>query len=509
MGQVASNPTAAAVAQLRALVGATNPAAPPARAPTPGSPTGAPGANSTTTDPGAPEWLGNSLYFGPHFVLRHPGAATGATAPGNNANALHIISDHVAALAATATARAAESGMAGIGAGTVAAWDAQRHEASDVPGQVSALSTTIQCLVNVKRSSLALVTVPQAIPAAGPSSTPISIPSNRPHASLRFTFDAAVPCTVRVFLAVREKDGKRLVPLSPTDFPAPFAQASYPAGLGHTYDLPRAIDISALQSAVAAHIPPLSPTSPNPSTSPTSFFAKPVPPASPTSASSTSPLYETNELRALRSAALSPPDPLYHLVITVTGTTNPPAASASTVAATDQWTYLVLDHGGDSVRCVKQKLWIGSTPMLLQEIYGFAEAPAAGSPDAAAAAAAMLPECIVCMADAKDTIVLPCRHLCLCKECALLLRKQSHKCPICRQDFHSLLHIARLAKGGGGATAGTGGVVPPSAPNAQDVMKSVDLTTADVGVETGGLRARTRTADDVAAGAAVPGSAGV
>ncbi|KAJ3374978.1 hypothetical protein GGF31_005700 [Allomyces arbusculus] len=500
MGQVASNPTAAAVAQLRALVGATTPAT-PARAPTPGSPTaGAP----AIAEPAAPEWLGNSLYFGPHFVLRHPGAATGAAAPGTNANALHIISDQVAALAATATARAAEAGMAGIGAGTVAGWDAQRHETapeqqSDAPGHVSALSTTIQCLVNVKRSSLALVTDPPAAPTAGPSSAPAS--SGRPRASLRFTFDAVVPCTVRVFLAVREKDGKRLVPLSPTDFPAPFAQASYPAGLGHTYDLPRAIDISALQSAVAAHIPPLSPTSPTTATptSPTTFLAKPVPPpASPASASSTAPLYETNELRAIRSAALPPPDPLYHMVITVTGTTPAPSAtSAGAVAASDQWTYLVLDHGGDSVRCVKQKLWLGSTPMLLQEIYGFAEVPT----DAAApAAAAMLPECIVCMADAKDTIVLPCRHLCLCKECALLLRKQSHKCPICRQDFHSLLHIARLAKGGG-ATAGIGGAAP-SAPNAQDVMKSVDLTTA----EASGLRSRTRTADDVAA---VPGSAGV
>ncbi|KAJ3361044.1 hypothetical protein GGF32_007851 [Allomyces javanicus] len=500
MGQVASNPTAAAIAQLRALVGATSPAAPPARAPTPGSPTG-PSGTSPSTDPAAPEWLGNSLYFGPHFVLRHPGVAAGAVAPlGSTGNALHIISDQVAGLAATATARAAEGGMAGIGAGTVAAWDAQRHEASAAPGQVSALSTTIQCLVNVKRSSLALVTVPPAAPTAGPSSAPV--PSGRPRASLRFTFDAAVPCTVRVFLAVREKDGKRLVPLSPTDFPAPFAQASYPAGLGHTYDLPRAIDVYALQSAVAAHVPPLSPTSPTAtSTSPTSFLAKPVPPppASPASASSTSPLYETNELRALRTSRLPPPDPLYHMVITVTGTT-PAPTSAGTVAAADQWTYLVLDHGGDSVRCVKQKLWIGTTPMLLQEIYGFAEVPT-GSPDAAAAAAAMLPECIVCMADAKDTIVLPCRHLCLCKECALLLRKQSHKCPICRQDFHSLLHIARLAKG---ATAGMGGAVPPpSAPNAQDVMKSVDLTAA----ESGGLRSRTRTADDVAG--AVPGSAGV
>lgn len=58
------------------------------------------------------------------------------------------------------------------------------------------------------------------------------------------------------------------------------------------------------------------------------------------------------------------------------------------------------------------------------------------------------------MAEAKDTIVLPCRHLCLCHGCADVLRMQGRdqagaaaarqgppKCPICRQVFHSLLHI--------------------------------------------------------------------
>jgi len=44
-------------------------------------------------------------------------------------------------------------------------------------------------------------------------------------------------------------------------------------------------------------------------------------------------------------------------------------------------------------------------------------------------------ECVVCMADYKDTIALPCRHLCLCSQCAEQLRYQSNKCPICRQGF--------------------------------------------------------------------------
>jgi hypothetical protein len=62
-------------------------------------------------------------------------------------------------------------------------------------------------------------------------------------------------------------------------------------------------------------------------------------------------------------------------------------------------------------------------------------------------------ECVICMADDRDTLVLPCRHMCLCKSCAEVLRGQSNKCPICRQGstmrfsfylgFHSLVNITR------------------------------------------------------------------
>ncbi len=42
-------------------------------------------------------------------------------------------------------------------------------------------------------------------------------------------------------------------------------------------------------------------------------------------------------------------------------------------------------------------------------------------------------ECIICMSEVKDTIVLPCRHMCLCFECANTIRNRSDKCPLCRQ----------------------------------------------------------------------------
>lgn len=41
-------------------------------------------------------------------------------------------------------------------------------------------------------------------------------------------------------------------------------------------------------------------------------------------------------------------------------------------------------------------------------------------------------ECVVCLSDVRDTLILPCRHLCLCNACADTLRYQANCCPICR-----------------------------------------------------------------------------
>ena len=45
--------------------------------------------------------------------------------------------------------------------------------------------------------------------------------------------------------------------------------------------------------------------------------------------------------------------------------------------------------------------------------------------------------CVICLVNERNTTVLPCRHMCMCDECAQELRKQTHKCPICRIHVRS------------------------------------------------------------------------
>ena len=40
-----------------------------------------------------------------------------------------------------------------------------------------------------------------------------------------------------------------------------------------------------------------------------------------------------------------------------------------------------------------------------------------------------------------DVTVMPCRHMCICRDCADVFRHQSDKCPICRAQILSLVQL--------------------------------------------------------------------
>lgn len=45
--------------------------------------------------------------------------------------------------------------------------------------------------------------------------------------------------------------------------------------------------------------------------------------------------------------------------------------------------------------------------------------------------------CCICMDDAANVVILPCTHLCICKQCGHKLKN----CPICRGHINSLLPV--------------------------------------------------------------------
>lgn len=125
-------------------------------------------------------------------------------------------------------------------------------------------------------------------------------------------------------------------------------------------------------------------------------------------------------------------------------------------ARSDRWTSFSTNAAGVSVQ-------VDGLTYELQEIYGIDGSVAAASTKtdgggAVSNAAGAAPggeieipdgaECIICMSEPRDTTVLPCRHMCLCGECAESLHQSSSTCPICRTRVEGLLQIRIDAKDG-------------------------------------------------------------
>lgn len=52
-------------------------------------------------------------------------------------------------------------------------------------------------------------------------------------------------------------------------------------------------------------------------------------------------------------------------------------------------------------------------------------------------------DCIICLTEKKNTVVMPCGHLCVCKDCAVTLAKSKTgtDCPVCRKKVLSFVPL--------------------------------------------------------------------
>lgn len=142
-------------------------------------------------------------------------------------------------------------------------------------------------------------------------------------------------------------------------------------------------------------------------------------------------------------------------------------------------TIAVVDHHSDgtyALRALKQKIYVDGLCYLLQEIYGI-ENKLVSKPIGDEDTDDNGSECVICMCDTRDTLILPCRHLCLCNSCADSLRYQANNCPICRAPFRALLQIRAVQKsttgGGTGVNAAAAAAAAAAAQSPQDSTDNI------------------------------------
>ncbi|PRW34052.1 putative E3 ubiquitin- ligase LOG2 isoform B [Chlorella sorokiniana] len=264
------------------------------------------------------------------------------------------------------------------------------------PAQELTQTATIRNAVNLKKNTLEVTPLP-----GQPNKLAIS-----------FTFDASQPCAVTTFVVATEEParGCRLAPAKQE--PAP--PVLYEKGLGLKFPL-----AGAGADGAAQHVIDMS-------------------------------LYEEAQL-------LTSSRDTFPLVVRLETVTDKGKREGHTLQdlrpggeqqpwVQSQTTFAVLhreEDGSYAVRAVKQKIWVEGVSYELQEIYGLEQSVAAARADDPDNEERL---CVICLVNERDTTVLPCRHMCMCHECAQELRKQTSKCPICRNQVESLLHI-KMYKG--------------------------------------------------------------
>ena len=171
----------------------------------------------------------------------------------------------------------------------------------------------------------------------------------------------------------------------------------------------------------------------------------------------TSDMAQVNPTMTIVSANLSP---VLSLEMSGSGTgtpsTAPPAHFPLITHSTSKFQIAPLSAGeaiclGDGVhvplRVALQRVLFRGGLFSIHEIYGqdeqrkdSAESPAT-CPLSGPNSNHKLADCVICLSDSRSVMVYPCRHLCLCRDCASALTTQQPKCPICRNPAKFLLKI--------------------------------------------------------------------
>ena len=111
-------------------------------------------------------------------------------------------------------------------------------------------------------------------------------------------------------------------------------------------------------------------------------------------------------------------------------------------------TYVVFYKDGNGkingAHVTKQVVLIKGIPFEIKSIYGLKD-DADGVQEGEQAIEDDDPEkeCLICLSVNKDTVIMPCAHLCVCSDCGKELVKAKQTCPICRGNIQSLIPMKK------------------------------------------------------------------
>ncbi|GFR41158.1 hypothetical protein Agub_g1822 [Astrephomene gubernaculifera] len=237
--------------------------------------------------------------------------------------------------------------------------------------------------------------------------------------NISFKFDASAPCRVTTFVCARE-DVRRSCKITSPSPPAP--AVSYPKGLSHAFPSPSAATSSA-HVVNTMQFPARDLTTPSNESYPVIIRLES--------------LYEDAAAAGTAAAPGSGPSSAGRSLESLEVGCELP----SWVQAQTTYAQLVKeDDGAWGLRVIKQKIWVKGVAYELKEIYGMEAGKPSGNADESFEDVDGN-ECVICMSAPRDTTALPCRHMCMCHGCASALKTQTNKCPICRNEIESLLHI--------------------------------------------------------------------
>lgn len=104
----------------------------------------------------------------------------------------------------------------------------------------------------------------------------------------------------------------------------------------------------------------------------------------------------------------------YHVIVTIK------PAEGSHFPYESSFVKIEKERDGWKLTVLKQKIHFENSSFYLNEIYGLSDQ---GDDN----------YCVVCLSGKSKVTLMPCKHLCLCDECAKILAEASiKKCPICR-----------------------------------------------------------------------------